>query len=132
MRQYSVERRYAGILQVFILISFAVLLVSFVIFAAEILPAQVATDDIPKLWGLSAEEYGDRTGFPENWAWLGSLGQGDVLTFAALALIAAATPICFLALTYLYLRSRDYPYAVMSFLVVLILVLAASGLVGVA
>lgn len=128
MRQNSVERRYAGILQVFILISFAVLLVSFVIFAAGILPAQVSTEDIPELWGLSAEEYGDRTGFPENWAWLTSLRQGDVLTFAALALIAAATPICFVALTLLYLRRRDYPYAVMSFLVIVVLVLAASGL----
>ncbi len=130
-RNGDVEKRYAAILQWFVIGAFALLLASFVLFGAGILPAAVPAERVPELWGLSAREYSRETAFPTDWAWVRYLGNGDVLNLAALALIGAATPICFVALAVMYLRRRDYAYALMAFLVIAVLVIAASGLVGV-
>jgi hypothetical protein len=127
----QVETRYAGILQWFVAIAFSLLVASFIVFGAGLLPSTVPADDIPELWGLPAHEYADETGFPTDWAWVAELANGDVLTLAALALIAAATPICFVALAVMYARRRDWYYAAMALLVVVVLGIAASGLVGV-
>jgi hypothetical protein len=127
----QVEARYAGILQCFVIIAFSLLVASFVVFGVGLLPSTVPADEIPELWGLPAHEYAAETGFPTDWAWVAELANGDVLTLAALALIAAATPICFVALAIMYARRRDWYYAAMALLVVVVLTVAASGLVGV-
>jgi len=127
---HIIERRYARILQWFVLGAFSALVVTFVLFSAGVLPSAVAAEETPSLWSLSADAYTERTAFPQGWEWIGQLHQADVLTFGALAVIAAATPICFIALAIMYLSRRDYAYAVMTAAVVAVLSLAASGLVG--
>lgn len=127
----DVEKRYAAILQWFVIGAFTLLLASFALFGAGVLPAAVPAERVPELWALSAHDYGEQTAFPTDWAWVHYLGNGDVLNLASLALIGAATPICFIALAVMYLRRRDYAYALMAFLVVAVLVIAAGGLVGV-
>jgi hypothetical protein len=127
---HAIERDYAGILQWFVVLAFTTLVVSFALFGSGVMPAAVPADETPELWHLSAEEYTERTPFPEGWAWVAELRQADVLTFGALAVIAAATPLCFVALAIMYLRRRDYAYGIMTILVIAVLSLAASGLVG--
>ncbi|MFP4483991.1 MAG: hypothetical protein ACLFO1_03980 [Spirochaetaceae bacterium] len=130
-RSGDIERRYAGILQWFVILAFTLLLASFVLLTTGVLPAVVPAERVVELWTLSAREYARETAFPTDWAWVRHLTNSDVLNLVSLALIGAATPICFIALAVMYLLRRDHAYAAMAFLVVIVLVIAASGLVGV-
>jgi hypothetical protein len=130
-RNGDIEKRYAAILHWFVILAFALLLASFVLFGGGVLPSAVPAERVPELWGLSAREYSRETAFPTNWAWVYHLRNSDVLNLASLVLIGAATPICFVPLAVMYLRRRDYAYAIMALLVVAVLVIAATGLVGV-
>jgi hypothetical protein len=125
-----VQRTYADILKWFVLLGLALLFITFLFFASGIMPERVPAHEVSRLWHLSAAEFQDRTNFPRGWDWVGELRYGDVLTFGALAFLASGTIVCFGFATVLFVRRRDWPYAAMVALQIVVLVLAASGVLS--
>jgi hypothetical protein len=55
-------------------------------------------------------------------------GEGDFLNFVGIAILGGITIICYLAIVPSLLRKRDFAYLAMALVEVLVLSLAASGL----
>jgi len=108
-------------------IAFAATLVAFAAYAGGILPAFVPLDALPALWHLPVGEYLARTGAPTGWGWLRLLGYADYLSLACVALIAAVTLFCYLAVLPLLLRLGDRWQAALVAAQVIVLLLASSG-----
>jgi hypothetical protein len=63
-----------------------------------------------------------------GWSWLHRLGKGDYLNFIGVALLAGLTIVCYLAIIPTFLRKKDTAYLVIAIVEVVVLTLAASGL----
>jgi hypothetical protein len=85
---------------------------------------------IPKLWGKGAGEYLEMTGSPHGWGWVALLSRGDFLNYIGFAFLALMTIICYLVLVRGYSRQKDWIYAGIAVLEIVVLSLAASGLLG--
>jgi hypothetical protein len=56
------------------------------------------------------------------------LGKGDFLNFIGIAFLAGVTIICFFPIIPIFLKKKDKVYAALAVVEILVLVLAASGL----
>ncbi|MBZ0156602.1 MAG: hypothetical protein K8I29_10410 [Alphaproteobacteria bacterium] len=119
---------YAKLLDAGMKLGLLMLIVSFFVYLAGILPPHLPVDDLPKYWGMSVHEYLDATGIHPGWAWLGMLGKGDFLNFIGVAFLAGVTILCYIRVIPILFRKKDTIYAVLAIIEVLVLVLAASGL----
>lgn len=105
-----------------------VLVLSFAAYLLGWLPPRLSVHELSALWHLPANEFTQRTGTPQGWAWLAHLHQGDLAGLLGIALLAACSMPCLLALVPLYLRQGDRAYAAICLAEVAVLLLAASGL----
>jgi len=121
---------YARILQIGMRIGLLSLAVTCAIYLAKILPALVPVEEVTSYWTLSVSEYMAKTGTHPGWAWVHNLGYGDYLNFAPMAVLAGVTIACYISIIPGLLRKGDKAYAVISVLEVLVLVVAASGILG--
>lgn len=126
----EVEVRYGRILHYLVLAGFVFLGVSFLIYAFGMLPSYMDAHRVPEVWHLPADEAVAETARPAFWAWVSNLDRGDLLSLGSLAVLAATTPVAFLPLLALFVKRRDYAYAAMVAAEVVILVFAASGVLG--
>lgn len=130
---------YAKILSAGMLVGLALLLATFAIYAAGILRPAVPIEELPRLWTLSAheylltinEEFLHRDALMTGWGWVAMLGRGDFLNFLGIALLAAVTIVCYIGILPTLFRKRDWIYGTIALLEVIILALAASGVVSV-
>ncbi|MBF0339235.1 MAG: hypothetical protein HQL05_15560 [Nitrospirae bacterium] len=129
-KQVATEEQltYAKLLDIGMKLGIVMLFVSFMIYITGVFSPFVPVDDLPKLWGLSVHEYLEKTGIHPGWAWLHLLGKGDFLNFAGIAFLGGVTIICFLAIIPILFRKKDTVYGVIAVIEVLVLALAASGL----
>ncbi len=126
---------YANILGKGMRIGLVCLLVSFFLYASGIVPPAVPHNVLSKYWNLDVHHYMEaidkdclKLGHAvTGWAWVGLLGKGDYLNYVGIAILAAVTIICYLAIIPTLLRKGDNVYAIIAILEVLILSLAASG-----
>jgi hypothetical protein len=111
------------------------LLITFFLYASGIIPPAIPHDVLSKYWSLDVQRYMEaidedclKLGHPvTGWAWVGLLGKGDYLNYVGIAILASVTIFCYLAIIPTLLRKGDKVYAVIAILEVLILSLAASG-----
>ena len=106
------------------------LIATYIIYITGIIPPHVDINLVPQHWDKGVQEYLAITGSPHGWAWVALLGKGDFLNFVGIALLATMTIICYLTLLPGYLRRKDTAYAIICLLEVVVLTLAASGLLG--
>jgi hypothetical protein len=121
---------YARILQIGMRVGLLGLAATCVMYLFGILPASVPLNDISNYWQLSVNDYMAATGTHAGWAWVHYIGKGDYLNFAPMAVLAGITIVCYAAIIPGLLRKGDKVYAVISALEVLVLVVAASGVLG--
>lgn len=132
----GVELLYARILEIGVAIALPLLLLTFALYTAGVVEPAVPIDELPRYWGLSAHEYlatmnaehVQRAGGLTGWIWVTELHHGDFLTYVPIALLPALTMVCYLAIIPRLLRQGDRAYAAIAALEMLILSLAASGL----
>ena len=122
------QTRYAATLAHGAVLSFAVMLVTYVLYVSGITEPLVPLEEMPKLWVHSAAEYRAAAHIPEGGGWLRLLSKGDMANFIGLALLASVTVVCYAQLTWSYLRSRRKLEAAIALLEILVLLAAASGL----
>lgn len=63
-----------------------------------------------------------------GWAWLKMLSKGDYLNFIGIAFLAGVTILCYMRIIPILFRKKDTVYGILAIIEVLVLVLAASGI----
>jgi hypothetical protein len=121
---------YARLLEKGMLAGLIGLLVTFVIYVLGILAPLIPKKDIPTYWVHSVHDYLHHTGVQAGWNWITQLGKGDMLNFAPIAFLGAVTIFCFLRVIPILFRNKDKVYGFLAILEVLVLTVAASGILG--
>ncbi|MBT8378214.1 MAG: hypothetical protein KJN64_03185 [Ignavibacteria bacterium] len=121
---------YANILNAGMLVGLAGLLVTFVLYATGILKPFIPLEKIPQYWVLSVHEYLEESRISAGWAWFGNLEFGDMLNFLPIAFLSLLTIVCYLSILPELAKNKDRAYMVICILEVLVLLVAASGILG--
>ncbi len=121
---------YARILEKGMYFGLVILLITYVIYVLEIMNPYLPLSEVPRYWGLSVSEYLHHAKIQPGWAWVGMLRYGDFLNFIGIAMLAGVSIICFMAIVPSLWRSGDRIYAVFAVTEVIILTVAASGILG--
>ena len=129
--EVSAEQRvYAHWLDLGTKAGLAVLVIAFALYVLRVLPPHIPLEDLPRYWVLPVDRYLVATGLPSGWGWIGHVHKGDLLNFAAVALLAGVTLVCFVRLLFSYLRAGDRVYAALVVAEICVLTLAALGVAG--
>ena len=121
---------YANLLIIGVWVGIAVLLATYAIYLSGVLPSHVDMSLIPKIWDKSVTDYLEITHSPHGWGWVALLAKGDFFNYIGLALLALMTIFCFLVLLRGYLRQKNWLFATIAFLEIMVLSIAASGILG--
>ena len=130
---------YAKVLEIGMYIGLAILFITFALYVSGLLAPAVPLDQVSNYWNQGVHEYLEAVNhdylhmehLPTGWAWLTMLGKGDFLNFIGIAILAGITIICYLAIVPTLLRKKDNAYLTMAVLEVIVLTLAASGILAV-
>jgi hypothetical protein len=121
---------YARILEIGMYIGLAMLFVTFALYVFGVMSPFIPLDEISNYWSMNVHDYTEHAKIPTGWGWTSMVGKGDFLNFIPIALLAGVTIICYIAILPVLARSKDWVYFGISVLEVLVLVLAASGILA--
>ena len=119
---------YAKLLDFGMKVGLLGLIIMFIVYLSGILAPHIPVNHLPRYWGMSVHKYLEATGIHPGWAWLGMLGKGDFLNFLGIAFLAGVTIFCYLRIVPILFKKKDAVYGILAILEVLVLVLAASGI----
>jgi hypothetical protein len=130
---------YARVLEIGMYIGLVILFVTFGVYVSGIMAPAVPLDQVANYWHHGVHEYLETVNQnhlhmehpPTGWAWLAMLGKSDFLNFIGIAILGGITIICYLAIVPTLLRKKDTAYVAMALLEVIVLALAASGILAV-
>jgi len=121
------QKRYGAVLDVAMKIGLLTLVVAFVLYLIGIPKPHVPVDEVSANWSLKVGDYLEKAQIEKGWSWMKNLGQSDFLTFAPIAFLASITVICYLTILPIFFKRKDFIYGGLVIAEVLVLVLAASG-----
>jgi hypothetical protein len=121
---------YANLLIIGVWAGIIILVTTYAIYVSGILPSHVEMSLIPKLWGKGVAEYLEMTHSPHGWGWIFLLAKGDFLNYTGFAFLALMTIACYLVLVRGYSRQKDWMFAAIAVLEIVVLSAAASGILG--
>jgi len=121
---------YANLLVVGVWAGIVIMFVTYSIYLFELLPAHVDTSLIANVWNKGVGEYLEITRSPHGWGWIKLLAKGDFLNYIGFTLLGMMTLLCFIVLLRGYLRQKNWIFSIIAFLEILVLTLAASGILG--
>ena len=110
-------------------LGFVVLAVTFALYVLGIVAPLVSPQELVRLWQLPVDRYVATTGAPTGSGWLRLLVKGDYLNLLGVAVFAFVTLACYARMVPLFLRQGRRTQALFAALQVLVLLVAASGLV---
>ena len=122
---------YAQVLDLGMKLGLLLLLVTFVLYVSGLVRPHVPVEELPRYWSMPVKEYLAATGIRAGWGWIHMLGKGDFLNFLGIAFLSSVAMVCYLAISPIFFRKKDRIYGWLSLVEVAVLVLAASGLLGV-
>jgi hypothetical protein len=130
---------YAKVLEIGMYIGLVVLFITFGLYVSGLMAPAVPHAQVSNYWHLGVHDYLEAVNGhylqmehpPTGWAWLTMLGKSDFLNFIGIAILGGVTIICYLAIVPTLLRKKDNAYAAMAVGEVVILALAASGILAV-
>jgi len=131
-KQYATEEQliYAAWLDLGMKIGFILLLASFALYLFGLVSPHVPVSELPRYWGMPVKEYLVAVDVHTGWSWLALVGRGDFMNFVGIAFLSAVTVFCYIRILPLLFRNGDTAYGVIAVLEVLVLVLAASGILA--
>lgn len=124
------QNNYADLLFYGCWLGLAVMLVTYLLYVSGIVTPHIPLQEMPDYWSQSVSHYLTVAQVPTGWGWINLLGQGDFLNFIGIVLLAGMTIICYVRIIPGLLRKGDRVMAIIAVTEVLVLVLAASGIVG--
>jgi hypothetical protein len=107
---------------------FAILVAGFLAYAFGWMPAHVPVESLSALWGLPLHEYLRATDTPTGWGWIIHLHKGEFASLAGIEILAGSSLLCLLAIIPIYARRGDRTYAAICIAEIVVLLLAASGI----
>ncbi|MDD3618010.1 MAG: hypothetical protein RBR09_08740 [Desulfobulbaceae bacterium] len=127
---------YAKILEKGMYLGLVLLFVTFALYVFGIMKPAVPLNEIAAYWNQDVHSYlvAINTNFlqldnlPTGWSWLGLINRGDFVNFIPIAILSGVTILCYIAIVPGLFKRGDKAYAIMAVAEVLILTLAASGL----
>jgi hypothetical protein len=108
----------------------ALMLITYSLYVSGIMDPYVSMELVAKYWSLPVHDYLVENNVPTGWGWATLLSKGDFLNFLGIALLAGLTVICYIPVIFAYLKKKDLPFAIIALLEVIVLCVAASGIVG--
>lgn len=132
MAQKATEEQilYAHLLNKSMLVGLLGLIVTFIIYASGILEPIIPLPEVQNYWVMPVKDYLAKSGIHAGWAWLGNIGYGDMLNFLPIAFLSAITIFCYIAIIPGLLKKKDTAFVVLAIIEVIVLVVAASGILG--
>ncbi len=121
---------YANVLAIGAWSAIVIMFITYGLYVLGVIEPHVPLEMVPKYWSHNVMDYMHATGSPHGWGWASLLGTGDFLNFIGLALLASMTIFCYLLLLPGYKRRKDYILISIVIAEVLVLVVAASGILG--
>ena len=121
---------YANLLNKGMLIGLLGLIVTFVLYVTGILAPKIPLEKIQHYWQMSVHSYLEESGIHAGWAWIHNLGYGDMLNFVPIAFLSGLTIFCYMAILPGLMRKKDTPYVVLAIVEIVVLCVAASGILG--
>jgi hypothetical protein len=129
------QKAYAWLLDWGMKIGLAMLVLTFAMYLAGVLKPYVPVENLVNGdWKLPIHGHDGKPGYLEKehiqpgWWWLTQLNKGDFVNFLGIAFLAGVTIVCYLRVLPILLSKKDRIYSVIALLEVLVLSLAASGL----
>jgi len=122
------QKVYAALLDKGMKVGLATVTATFALYMFGVLTPVIPVEQLPNYWSLPVGEYMAKAGLHSGWSWLHLLGKGDAVNFIGIAMLAGVSVLCYIAVIPIFLRKKDIPYAAIAILEVLVLSLAASGL----
>lgn len=123
----DVEKAYATVLERVSWAGVLASLLAYTLYVFHLLPLSVSVESIAGNWHLGADELVSRGIVSSGWAWVANLPSADMLSLAAIAILTLTPVACLLVSSAAFLRSKDYAYALIAFLQILVLAVAVSG-----
>ncbi|MHB8917895.1 MAG: DUF1634 domain-containing protein [Desulfocucumaceae bacterium] len=106
------------------------LAITFILYLSGIVPSYVDPSQMQLYWGMKSSAYLEAVKAPHGWGWLGMIKYGDFMTLLGIAWLGGLTVLGYLILLPAYLRKKDNIYSAIVITEIVVLVLAASGLLG--
>lgn len=127
---------YAAWLEKGMLIGLVLIVISFALYVTGIIKPVIPLEELSNYWKLPVKDYlaAVNSNFlhmehpPTGWAWLKLLGKGDFLNFLPIAILAGITMLCYAVIVPVFMKKGEKAYMIMAIAEVVILALAASGL----
>ncbi len=127
-QQKDEASRYAMLLDWSTRLGLLALLLAFAAYIFGLLPPHVPLDQLPGLWSMPVNTYLERSATPTGWGWLALAYQGDLANLVGIALLAGSSIVPLIGLLLLYVKRHDFVYAAICAVILMVLLLAASGL----
>lgn len=114
------------------------IMATFAIYGLGILDSAVPINKVQYFWSLNVGDYLSAINQAyvhapnglEGWTWASLLGKGDFLNFLPIAWLAGVSIICYIAIIPGLFGRGDKVYGIIAVAEVVVLVVAAAGLVG--
>ena len=123
--------RYAGVLEKGMYVGLVCLFITFALYVFGVMQPHVPLESLSEHWSKSVHEYLHDAEIEAGWGWVRMLRCGDFVNFIGVAILAGVTVLCYLAIMPLLLKRRDTIYAILALLEVVVLLVAASGVIAV-
>lgn len=124
----KIQLFYSALLSRLTKLGFAFLLLTFAIYLFGVLDNYVPRDLLHQYWGYPLFRYLEATNGKTGWAWLQEIHHGDFLNLLPIAFLASITMICLLAIILRFFRNREPLQGIIAILEIMVLAVAASGL----
>ena len=121
---------YANLLIIGVWVGIIILATTYAIYLTGVLSPHIDISIIPSIWGKGVNEYLEITHSPHGWGWVSLLTKGDFLNYTGFVLLALMTIVCYLVLVRGYFRQKNWIFAAIAVLEIVVLGVAASGILG--
>jgi hypothetical protein len=102
----------------------------FVAYVTGLIEPLVPPAELARLWSLPVDRYAALTGAPTGWGWLQALGKGDYLNLLGIAVFASITAAAYARIVPDLMRRGLRLQAALAALQVVVLLIAASGILA--
>lgn len=127
---FEAQRVYSRMLALLGRVVGVLLVIAFAVYASGLMPAYVAIDRLPSLWGLPADRFLAQAAIPAGWrGWLLLARYSDMLVLCVLCVLISLTTVCLLVAIGIFRRHGERALAWICILQILVVALTASGLI---
>lgn len=126
-----VQEGFAKVLIWIVRIGLVAMAATFVLYVSSTVGSALPVDGVADYWHLDSAEYRDVTSGAQGWQWIRDIGDGSTLAFSALVFFPASVIVAVAIAALLYMRHGVGRYAIISVLLAIVLLVAATGVISI-